>query len=64
VKVKTVTLYGPSNVKEWGSYSKSRTVITKNYPCSPCRKTNCIRNLCMEAIKAEEVLEAVKCGLE
>ena len=63
MKVKTVTLYGPSNVKEWGGYSKSRTVITKNYPCSPCRKTNCIRNLCMEAIKVEEVLEAIKCGL-
>jgi ADP-heptose:LPS heptosyltransferase len=63
MKVPTVTLYGPSNAKEWGPYSASRLVITKNYPCSPCRKTNCIRNICMEAIKIEEVLEAVKCGL-
>jgi len=64
VQVPAVVLYGPSNAKEWGPYSKNRLVLTKNYPCSPCRKTNCIRNLCMEALKKEEVLEAVKCGLE
>ncbi|OGF49463.1 MAG: hypothetical protein A2231_12290 [Candidatus Firestonebacteria bacterium RIFOXYA2_FULL_40_8] len=64
MKVKSVTLFGPGNEKEWGAYCESRVVLTGSYPCSPCNGTNCIRNLCMEAITTEEVLEAVKCGLE
>lgn len=63
MNVPTVTLYGPSNEKQWGGYNSSRTVISKNYPCSPCKKYNCIKNVCMEAIQPEEVMEAIKCAL-
>jgi len=62
--VPVVGLFGAGDVLRWGNYTKKNIGLSKMFPCSPCRQTHCIRNLCMEAIKVEEVLEAVKCVLE
>ncbi len=62
--VSSIGLFGAEDVLRWGNYSANNKGISKMFPCSPCRKNHCIRNLCMEAIKVEEVLQAVKCALE
>lgn len=57
----TIGLYGPSDPKLTGLYGENSIMIYKKLPCSPCRKTRprCKRNYCMEAIKIEEVYNAV-----
>ena len=61
--VSSVGLFGAEDVQRWANYAENNKGISKMFPCSPCRKSHCIRNLCMEEIKVEEVLEAVKCVL-
>lgn len=62
VGVPIIGLFGPSNPEITGPLSKDVTIIKKEIPCSPCRqKKICAKNIkCMELIKAEEVLKAVK----
>jgi len=56
-----IALFGPTG-KEWIPYGKSNIVISKDIPCKPCKKGMCegvqIRE-CMEAIKPDDVKEAV-----
>ena len=57
-----VALFGPTWENVWGPYGTGHTVISKDMPCKPCKKGMCegipLRE-CMEAIKPEEVKEAV-----
>lgn len=57
----TVAVFGPTDPEVWGPRNaNSRTVYLKD-ECSPCwGKGDCTDNHCMEKIKAEQVLTALK----
>lgn len=61
--IPTVTLFGPETPKLYGALGKNKVAITANLACSPCvssynhRATMCNDNLCMKAIKVEEVFQ-------
>lgn len=55
-----VALFGPTDPARHLPPAKSRLVIGKLTSCSPCYKSKCKTVKCMDAIKPEEVLEAVK----
>ncbi|MBI5379177.1 MAG: putative lipopolysaccharide heptosyltransferase III [Nitrospirae bacterium] len=58
-----VALFGPSGEALWGPWGERHRVLTKPYPCRPCGRDGCEgskRSLCLEAITAEEVWEAVR----
>ena len=58
----TVALFGPTDPKKTGPYSKGNVVIQKNVECIPCFRKPCIYNnyVCMESISVEEVFNGVK----
>lgn len=63
-KLHTVVLFGPETPALYGSLGKS-IPITAQLACSPCvsaanhRKTPCSDNVCMKAIRVDEVLEKI-----
>jgi lipopolysaccharide heptosyltransferase II len=65
LRVSTVSLFGPSNVKKWAPKGDHHIVVSKNLPCSPCSRfgitPKCqIKAGCMANITVDEVVEAVK----
>ncbi|WP_373000152.1 glycosyltransferase family 9 protein [Sulfurimonas sp.] len=67
VNTKVFALIGPTPANETGPY-KSPTnevhIISANLPCSPCYKTevmkNCKDNICMKSISVEQVYNSIK----
>jgi len=59
--VKVAAVFGPTDPEEYGPQGKGDIVIRKNLRCSPCKKAQCKfgTHECMEAISAQEVLEAM-----
>ncbi len=56
-----VELFGPGEFHRYHPYNNvNAIVINKNAECAPCFKTNCRNKKCMELIKPNEVLAAVK----
>ena len=61
--VKVVALFGPTDPREYGPFSKDSLVIRKeDLECSPCKKAQCKFNThdCMRLIEAGEVIEAME----
>ncbi|MBN1823571.1 MAG: glycosyltransferase family 9 protein [Endomicrobiales bacterium] len=59
--VPVVAVFGGSDVSETAPVAEDAVVITKNYPCSPCRgKPKCSDYGCLADIKPAEVFGAVK----
>jgi len=64
--VRTVVMFGPETPGLFGPLGCNATVIWKKLACSPCvsafnhRNTPCTRNVCMELINVDEVLEKVE----
>jgi len=60
----TVVLFGPETPELYGSLGNS-IAITARLACSPCvsaanhRKTPCSNNVCMQAIRVDQVLQAM-----
>jgi lipopolysaccharide heptosyltransferase II len=54
-----VALFGPTDPARHLPPAKQRILLRKELPCSPCYKSKCSTNKCMEAITVQEVLEAV-----
>ncbi|MBI5682463.1 MAG: glycosyltransferase family 9 protein [Deltaproteobacteria bacterium] len=59
LKIKTVSVMGPTVPAVWWPKGKGHIVIRKDYPCSPCNKAICEDHKCMNDISVEEVLEKV-----
>ncbi len=60
-----VGIYGPSDYKEYGPWSKHGVAVRKNLLCSPCGKAHCRRGReCIETVKPYDVLLAVRLILE
>jgi 3-deoxy-D-manno-octulosonic-acid transferase/heptosyltransferase-1 len=58
-----IALFGPTDPTRTGPYGEGHTVIRKDLACSPCFKKECLTRECLEAIRVEEVFEAVKKSL-
>jgi ADP-heptose:LPS heptosyltransferase len=62
--VPVVSLFSAANeVEVWKPWGNNIKVLTRHPNCSPCRSHECLRTdgyFCMEEIKVDEVVEAVK----
>jgi len=54
-----IALFGPTDFRRHLTPAKECIVLKKDLPCSPCYKSKCKANKCMQLIKPEEVMEAV-----
>jgi lipopolysaccharide heptosyltransferase II len=55
----SVTLFGPTNPREWHAYDSARHVaIWHDVPCSFCNLTRCAWHACMKELTVERVLDA------
>ena len=60
LNVPVVVLFGGSDVRETSPVTDHATIITKNFPCSPCRSRPTCRDYpCLKEIKPQEVFEAL-----
>lgn len=65
-----IALYGPEAPSLYSPLTRNKTVIYKNYRCSPCvsaynhRKSTCRDNQCIKSITVEEVYKKVVQSLE
>ncbi|HHT9130224.1 MAG TPA: lipopolysaccharide heptosyltransferase II [Candidatus Brocadiaceae bacterium] len=60
LNVPVVVLFGGSDVRETAPVTDHATIITKNFPCSPCRsRPTCNDYPCLKEIKPQEVFEAL-----
>ena len=62
-QVPTVAIFGPTKDKETSQWMVDKSIIVKkNLECQPCMKRTCPlkHHDCMNLIKAEEVLTAIK----
>jgi heptosyltransferase II len=56
-----VVLYsGTNDAREWAPLGEKVAVITKGVDCSGCEKEECGRNLCMNLISVEDVMQKVE----
>lgn len=59
VDTPVVALFGPTDPLRHMPAAKEYLLIRKELLCSPCYKTKCTHKKCMNAITAEEVIQAV-----
>lgn len=60
-----VGIYGPSDYKEYGPWSKRGIVVRKSLLCAPCGKAHCQHHReCIETITPYDVMLAVRLILE
>jgi lipopolysaccharide heptosyltransferase II len=55
-----IALFGPTDARRHLLPAGEYVLIKKDLPCSPCYKSKCKQNKCMELITPEEVMEAVE----
>lgn len=60
LKVRTVSMIGPTVTPLWLPYGRHDVVINKGLSCSPCNRAVCRDHECMESITVDEVFEAVQ----
>lgn len=60
VDTPVVALFGPTDPLRHMPAAKEYLLICKELLCSPCYKTKCAQNKCMNAITAEEVMGAIE----
>ena len=63
LQVPTVAIFGPTDDKKTSQWKNEKSIIVKkNLSCQPCMKRTCplLHHDCMNLIKAEDVLNAVK----
>jgi ADP-heptose:LPS heptosyltransferase len=64
--IRVVTLFGPETPLLFAAETPRNSVLWAKLPCSPCvsaynnRQSPCRDNLCLQAISADEVFEAVR----
>ncbi len=57
--VPAVALFGPKDPAVFGPWQSKCAVVSRNFPCSPCRKRVCNQPKCMTAIGVDEVFDAL-----
>ncbi|MCX7816200.1 MAG: glycosyltransferase family 9 protein [Syntrophales bacterium] len=59
----TVTLYGPTDWREWAPIGEKHFVVSTDLSCAPCYKKGCGdrgRSLCMEELPVDKVKEVIR----
>jgi len=59
----TVTIYGPSDWRDWAPPGKKNKVVFPDMDCSPCHQKGCDgsgSSRCLETIDAGKVMAAVE----
>ncbi|MDP2911167.1 MAG: glycosyltransferase family 9 protein, partial [Candidatus Omnitrophota bacterium] len=54
-----IALFGPTDPARHFEPNEKGIVIRKDIKCSPCYKSKCRRNVCMDSISVEEVYKMV-----
>ena len=68
--VKTVSIFGPVDEKVYGPYRPegAHTVKTADVTCRPCYKffryEECDKRVCLEYLKPDDIVEAVRSNLK
>jgi heptosyltransferase-3 len=63
----TVAIFGPSSPASWAPRGGGHSVVTKDWPCVPCRKKGCAgseKSRCLEALTVPEIMETVRRRIE
>ncbi|MFZ5801107.1 MAG: lipopolysaccharide heptosyltransferase II [Candidatus Omnitrophota bacterium] len=61
LNVPVVALFGPSNEKRYGPWSRKRFVVRSNVSCAPCEKSGCDQEHdCMRSIPPLQVIKVLK----
>ncbi|MCD6353882.1 MAG: glycosyltransferase family 9 protein, partial [Proteobacteria bacterium] len=56
-----IAIFGPTDPVENAPYGKGEVImIRKDVSCNPCRKRECQKGLCMDAIEVKDVVESVE----
>ncbi len=65
VATPTVSLFGPTDPRRTGPYGPGHVVVDKHVFCSPCFRKRCPNEmLCMEMLTTNDVLSAMRQGIE
>jgi predicted lipopolysaccharide heptosyltransferase III len=63
----TITIYGPSNWRDWAPVGDQHRVIVPDMDCVPCQKKGCDgleRSRCLETLNADRVQKVIREELE
>ena len=61
LKTPVIALFGPTDPIENSPYGKGKVImIRKDVSCNPCRKRNCQKGFCMDAIEVKEVVASAE----
>jgi ADP-heptose:LPS heptosyltransferase len=67
VGTRTITIYGPSNWRDWAPVGDQHRVISPDMDCVPCRNKGCDgleRSLCLETLVVDRVQRIIQEELE
>jgi len=67
VGTQTLTIYGPSDWRDWAPPGEKNKVVLPDMDCSPCRKKGCDgsgRSECLETLAVTKVQDAVEAMLK
>jgi predicted lipopolysaccharide heptosyltransferase III len=59
----TITIFGPSSPVNWAPRGRQHKIITKDFPCVPCRQKGCNNSevsRCLDELSVEEVIPVVE----
>jgi lipopolysaccharide heptosyltransferase I len=54
-----VAIFGPTDVKINGPYSRKSTVVRRELTCSPCKNKQCEERKCLSGISVDQVYDAI-----
>ncbi len=61
--VATVTVFGPSSIRQWAPRGRHVTVVSRKVECSPCSLSvmkNCTHRQCLTTLRAEEMIDILE----
>jgi ADP-heptose:LPS heptosyltransferase len=61
--IRTVALFGPSDVRQWAPRGKKVTIVTQNVECSPCARRimkSCTHRKCLTTLAPEQIIRILK----
>lgn len=62
--VPTVSTMGPTDSFLWQPIGENHIVLKKDLPCSPCSRSTCARQGCLNLITIQDAMQAIEAQLE
>ena len=63
----TITIYGPSDWRDWAPVGEIHRVVTPDFECAPCHQKGCEgsgKSKCLEELEIDKVREAIQVFLD